>query len=226
MIDLHYFPTPNGWKVSIALEELALPYRIVPVNIGRGEQFEPEFLRISPNNRIPAIVDHRPPGGGAPISVFESGAILLYLAAKTGALMPRDLRRCVAATEWLMWQMGGLGPMLGQLGHFRVYAPEPIPYAQKRYTDEAHRLYRVLDGRLEGREWLADEYSMADIACFGWVAIHGMHQIDLGAYPNVRAWHDRMAARPAVQRGRAAGAELVSPGGMDAEARRHLFGQR
>jgi len=226
VIDLHYFPTPNGWKVSIALEELELPYRIVPVNIGKGDQFKPEFLAISPNNRIPAIVDRDPPGGGAPISVFESGAILLYLAAKTGRLMPAEPRRAVAATEWLMWQMAGLGPMLGQLGHFRVYAPEPIPYALKRYTDEAHRLYRVLDQRLTGRSFVADEYSMADIACFGWVAIHGMHGIDLGAFPRVRDWHDRIAARPAVQRGRAAGADLVQPGGMGEEARRHLFGQR
>jgi GST-like protein len=226
VIDVHYFPTPNGWKVSIALEELELPYRIVPVNIGKGEQFKPEFLAISPNNRIPAIVDHDPPGGGAPISVFESGAILLYLAAKTGRLMPRDLRRAVAATEWLMWQMAGLGPMLGQLGHFKSYAPEPIPYAQKRYTDEGHRLYRVLNQRLDGRSYLADEYSVADIACFGWVSLHAMHGIALEAFPNVRAWHDRIAARPAVQRGRAAGADLVRPGVMDEEARRHLFGQR
>jgi GST-like protein len=226
VIELHYFPTPNGWKVSIALEELGLPYRVVPVNIGKGEQFKPEFLAISPNNRIPAIVDRDPPGGGAPISVFESGAILLYLAAKTGRLMPADPRRAVAATEWLMWQMAGLGPMLGQLGHFRVYAPEPIPYALKRYTDEAHRLYRVLDDRLAGRPFVADEYSMADIACFGWVAIHAMHGIDLGEFPKVQSWHDRIAARPAVQRGRAVGSDLVQPGGMGEEARRHLFGQR
>jgi GST-like protein len=226
VIDLHYFPTPNGWKVSIALEELGLPYEIVPVNIGKGDQFKPEFLAISPNNRIPAIVDRDPPDGGPPISVFESGAILLYLAAKTGRLMPVDPRRAVAATEWLMWQMAGLGPMLGQLGHFKVYAPEPIPYAQKRYGDEAHRLYRVLNERLAGRSFLADEYSMADIACFGWVAIHGMHGIDLGEFPDVSAWHDRIAARPAVQRGRAAGSDLVQARGLDQEARRHLFGQR
>jgi GST-like protein len=226
VIDLHYFPTPNGWKVSIALEELGLPYRIVPVHIGKGEQFKPDFLAISPNNRIPAIVDRDPPGGGQPISVFESGAILLYLAAKTGELMPKDPRRAVAATEWLMWQMAGLGPMLGQLGHFKMYAPQPNEYGLKRYTDEAHRLYRVLDGRLSGRRFLADEYSMADIACFGWVAIHGMHGIDLGQFPDVRGWYERISARPAVQRGRAAGAELVQPGGLGEEARKHLFGQR
>jgi len=226
LIDLHYFPTPNGWKVSIALEELSLPYRIVPVHIGRGEQFQPEFLAISPNNRIPAIVDRDPPGGGEPISVFESGAILLYLAAKTGKLMPRDPRRAVAATEWLMWQMAGLGPMLGQLGHFKMYAPQPNEYGLKRYSDEAHRLYRVLNERLTGRAFVADEYSMADIACFGWVAIHGMHGIDLGEFPNVRDWYERIDARPAVQRGRKAGADLLQPGGLGEDARRHLFGQR
>ena len=226
MIDLYYWTTPNGHKITMFLEETGLAYRIVPVNIGSGAQFDPVFLAISPNNRIPAIVDHAPADGGGPLSVFESGAILLYLAAKTGRLMPADPRRAVAATEWLMWQMGGLGPMLGQLGHFRVYAPEPIPYAQKRYTDEAHRLYRVLNERLARRPFLADEYSMADIACFGWVAIHGMHGIDLGAFPNVRDWHDRIGARPAVQRGRAAGSDLVQPGGMGEEARKHLFGQR
>ena len=152
MIDLHYWPTPNGWKISIALEEMELPYRIVPVNIGRGEQFKPEFLAISPNNRMPAIVDHEPPGGGAPIAVFESGAILLYLGDKTGRFLPRDLRGRTAVTEWLMWQMGGLGPMLGQNHHFRMYAPEKLPYAIDRYTKEAHRLYGVLDRRLAGRE--------------------------------------------------------------------------
>ena len=227
MIDLHSFPTPNGWKVSIALEELELPYRFVPVNIARGEQFEPAFLAISPNNRVPAIVDHDPPGGGEPISVFESGAILLYLAEKTGRLLPTDLRRRVAATEWLMWQMGGLGPMLGQHGHFKVYAPEPIPYAQERYANEARRLYRILNGRLAGRDFLADEYSVADIACFGWVKLHEMHEIPLAEYPEVARWFEKLDARPAVQRGLAAGAEQLSgPRVMDEEAKKHLFGQR
>jgi GST-like protein len=227
MIELHYFPTPNGWKVSIALEELALPYKLVMVDIRRGDQFSPAFLEVSPNNRIPALVDLDPPGGGAPISVFESGAILLYLAAKTGRLMPSDLRRSVAATEWLMWQMAGLGPMLGQLGHFRMYAPDDVPYAKKRYTDESNRLYRVLNDRLEGREYVADEYSMADIASFGWVVLHEMHGIDLAGFPNVRDWYARIEARPAVQRGLAAGRELVQASeGMDEEARRNLFGQR
>jgi GST-like protein len=229
VIDLYYFPTPNGWKVSIALEELGLPYRLQMVDIGRGEQFKPEFLRISPNNRIPAIVDHEPPDGGAPLSVFESGAILLYLAAKTGRLMPRDPRRAVAATEWLMWQMAGLGPMLGQLGHFRRYAPEKIDYALRRYGDEALRLYRVMDTRLQGRDYLADEYSMADIACFGWVALHEMHEIELGQFPQVQRWFRSIEGRPAVQRGRAAGRELMERAArqlLSDEARRHLFGQR
>ena len=229
MIDLYYFPTPNGWKVSVALEELGLAYQVRTVDIGRGEQFAPEFLAISPNNRIPAIVDHEPSWGGEPVPVFESGAILLYLADKTGELMPRDPARRVAATEWLMWQMAGLGPMLGQLGHFKLYAPEPLDYPLERYSNEARRLYRVLDTRLEGRDFLADEYSMADIACWGWVAIHEMHGIELEAFPNVVRWKAAIDDRPAVQRGRAVGLEALQatrPGPMDEEARRHLFNQR
>ncbi|HPG24456.1 MAG TPA: glutathione S-transferase N-terminal domain-containing protein, partial [Myxococcota bacterium] len=162
MIDLHYFPTPNGWKVSIALEELGLPYRIVSCNIARGEQFEPAFLAISPNNRMPAIVDHEPSDGGEPISVFESGAILHYLAEKTGRLLPEDPRRRVQAIEWMYWQMANQGPMCGQAGHFRNYAPEKIPYAIERYTREARRLYGVLDQRLADRPYIAFEFSMAD----------------------------------------------------------------
>ena len=229
MIDLYYFPTPNGWKVSVALEELGLDYRVRTVDIGRGEQFEPEFLAISPNNRIPAIVDHDPPWGGGPLPVFESGAILQYLADKTGGLMPRDPARAVAATEWLMWQMAGLGPMLGQLGHFKLYAPEKLDYPLERYSNEARRLYRVLDTRLDGREYLADEYSIADIACWGWVAIHEMHGIELEEFPHVARWKAAIDARPAVQRGRAVGMEALQdlrPGPMDEEARRHLFNQR
>ena len=164
MIDLYYWPTPNGFKISIALEELGLPYRIVPVNIGRGEQFTPEFLAISPNNRMPAIVDHDPPGGGPPISVFESGAILIYLAEKAGKLLPKPIRGRVEVLEWLSWQIAGLGPMTGQAGHFRNYAPEKIPYAIQRYTDEVHRLIGVIENRLEGREFIAGDYSIADIA--------------------------------------------------------------
>ena len=163
MIDLHYWPTPNGWKISIALEEMELPYRIVPVNIGRGDQFEPDFLAISPNNRMPAIVDHDPEGGGDTISVFESGAILIYLAEKSGRFLPADVRGRSEVIEWVMWQMRGLGPMLGQHGHFKIYAPEKLPYAIERYRNEAERLYGVLDKRLVGREHLCGEYSIAEL---------------------------------------------------------------
>ena len=228
MIDLHYWPTPNGWKVSIALEELELPYRVVPVNIGRGEQFQPDFLAISPNNRMPAIVDHDPPGGGDPIPVFESGAILLYLAEKTGQLIPGDLRGRKTVLEWLMWQMAGLGPMLGQAHHFRGYAPEKISYAIDRYTNEANRLYGVLDGRLAGRSWICDEYSLADIACWPWIVPHERQGQKLEEFPHVRAWFERMKARPAVQRGFDVGKELRDQAakGMDEEAKKILFGQR
>jgi GST-like protein len=228
MIDLHYFPTPNGWKVSIALEELGLPYRIVCVNIAKGDQFEPEFLAISPNNRMPAIVDDEPAFGGAPVSVFESGAILLYLAEKTARLLPRDPRRRVAAIEWMFWQMANQGPMCGQAGHFRNYAPKPAdPYATKRYTDEAHRVYRVLDTRLAGREFVADELSMADILCWPWIHMRDHHGQNLAEFPNLARWYERLLARPAFQRGLAAGAELAKGmASMDAEARRNLFGQR
>jgi GST-like protein len=224
MIDLHYWPTPNGKKISIALEELELPYKLVPVNIGRGEQFRPEFLAISPNNRMPAIVDHDPVGGGSPISVFESGAILLYLADKTGKLIPKDLRGRVQAIEWLMWQMGGLGPMLGQAHHFRSYAPEKIPYAIDRYTNEAHRLYGVLDNRLKAREYLAGEYSIADIASFPWLNPEGQGQ-SFDEFPHLARWHARLRARPAVERGMAVGAELRS-GPIDDKAKAVLFNQR
>jgi len=227
MIDLHFWPTPNGWKISIALEEMGLPYRIVPVNIGRGEQFKPGFLAISPNNRMPAIVDDEPPGGGAPISVFESGAILLYLGDKTGKFLPRDLRGRTAVTEWLMWQMGGLGPMLGQNHHFRMYAPEKLPYAIDRYTKEAHRLYGVLDRRLEGREYVCDEYSIADMACWPWIILHERQGIDLAEFPNLQRWHEKMKTRPGVQRGFDAAKELrnASSAGPDEQAKKILFGQ-
>jgi GST-like protein len=227
MIDLHFWPTPNGWKISIALEEMELPYRIVPVNIGRGEQFKPEFLAISPNNRMPAIVDHQPPGGGPPVSVFESGAILLYLGDKTGKFLPRDLRARTAVTEWLMWQMGGLGPMLGQNHHFRIYAPEKLPYAIDRYTKEAQRLYGVLDRRLEGREYICGEYSIADMACWPWIVLHERQGIDLAGFRNVQRWHEKMKTRPGVQRGFDAAKELrnASAAGPDEQARKILFGQ-
>jgi GSH-dependent disulfide-bond oxidoreductase len=224
MIDLYFWPTPNGKKITIALEELGLPYKLVPVNIGRGEQFQPEFLAISPNNRMPAIIDHEPAGGGAPLSIFESGAILLYLADKTGKLIPKDLRGRTQAIEWLMWQMGGLGPMLGQAHHFRNYAPEKLPYAIDRYTNEAHRLYGVLNGRLKGRDYLAGEYSIADIASFPWLIPEGQGQ-SFDEFPNLARWHAAVAARPAVQQGMAAGAELRS-GPPDEKAKEVLFNQR
>ena len=189
MIDLHYAPTPNGWKISIMLEELGLPYTVIPVNIRAGEQFRPEFLAISPNNRIPAIVDHAPAEGGGAFSVFETGAILIYLAEKTGRFLPADMRGRSVVMQWLMWQMGGLGPMLGQHGHFALYAPEKIPYAIERYRDEAARLYRVLDTQLgkTGAYVAGDDYTIADIACFPWTMTHKAQGFTLDDYPNAQA---------------------------------------
>ena len=222
MIDLHYWPTPNGWKVSIALEEMDLPYRLVPVNIGRGEQFTPEFLAISPNNRMPAIVDDDPPGGGAPVSVFESGAILLYLAEKTGRFVPDDLRGRVAVHEWLMWQMAGLGPMQGQAFHFANYAPEKLPYAIERYRKEVERLFGVMERGLAARDYLAGDYSVADMAAYPWARGHALIGVEVTGTPRVAAWLDRVAARPAVQRGLLVGKGLGKP--LDDEARKVLFG--
>jgi GST-like protein len=227
MIDLYYWPTPNGWKVSIALEEMELPYRVVPVNIGRGEQFEPVFLAISPNNRMPAIVDHEPEGGGEPIAIFESGAILVYLAEKTGRFLPRDPRGRSDVLQWVMWQVGGLGPMLGQHGHFKLYAPEQVPYAIARYRNEADRLYGVLDARLAGREHVCGEYSIADMMCWPWVITYKSQGIDLDAFPNVRRWYDALKERPALRRGYDVGRTLKKAtfeGGPDDESRKHLFG--
>ncbi len=202
MIDLYTWTTPNGRKVSIMLEEAGLPYRAIPVNIGQGEQFAPDFLRISPNNRIPAIVDPHGPGG-QPLSLFESGAILLYLAYKTGRFLPVDTAQQFRVIQWLMFQMGGVGPMFGQAHHFLRAAPEPVPYAIQRYTTEVQRLYRVLEGQLQGRDYLADDYSVADIATYPWVARHEWHQVELADFPAVRDWFDRIGQRPAVQRGMA-----------------------
>ena len=226
MIDLHYWPTPNGWKISIMLEECGLPYTLRPVNIGRGEQFSPEFLAISPNNRMPAIVDHDPPGGGAPVAVFESGAILIYLAEKTGRFLGQDLRRRTATLQWLMWQMGGLGPMAGQNGHFLLYAPDKIPYAIERYAKEVNRLYGVLDLQLQrtGAFVAGADYSIADMAIFPWVRIWKAQQVPLDDFVHVKAWHDAMRQRPAVRRGIDAGKELRA-GGLDDQARQALFGQ-
>jgi len=226
MIDLHYWPTPNGWKISIALEEMGLPYRVVPVNIGRGEQFKPEFLAISPNNRMPAIVDHEPAGGGAPVSVFESGAILVYLAEKTGRFLPKDLRGRFEVLQWLFWQMGGLGPMLGQAHHFRQYAPVQIQYAIDRYTNEANRLYGVLNKRLADREFVAGEYSIADMASWPWIVPHERQGQKLEDFPHLRRWYDTLKARPAVQKGFLLMREEVRASGPDEKAREILFGQK
>lgn len=200
MIDLHTWSTPNGYKISIMLEEVDLPYNVFPVNITEDEQFRPDFLSISPNNKIPAIVDHDGPDGES-ISLFESGAILLYLANKTGQLIPKDTLGHYRVVEWLMFQMGGIGPMFGQAHHFRRFAEEQVPYAVDRYTNETHRLYGVVDRRLGDREFLADQYSIADIACFGWISRWEWHGIDWRNFPNVRRWFDTIGARSAVQRG-------------------------
>jgi len=224
MIDLYSWATPNGHKIHILLEELGLPYRVHAVNIGRGEQFAPEFLAISPNNKIPALVDSDGPDG-APISVFESGAILLYLAEKTGRFLPAEPRQRIAAIEWLMLQMASIGPMLGQAHHFRQYAPEKIPYAIDRYTQEAHRLYGVLDRRLASHVYLAgDDYSIADIATFPWCRSAANQGIDWAEFPHAKRWFDAIAARPAVQRGVQVLAD-IRPQQMDATAREHLFGK-
>lgn len=225
MIDLHYAATPNGWKISIMLEECGLAYRVVPVNLGRGEQFAPDFLAISPNNRIPAIVDHDPSGGGAAISVFETGAILVYLAEKTGKFLPSDLRGRTAAIEWLMWQMGGLGPMLGQNGHFLLYAPEKIPYAIERYRREAERLYGVLNTQLgkTGAFVASAEYGIADMACFPWLITHKAQGFSLDDYPHIKRWFAEVRARAGVIAGTSVG-RMAPPGQMDAETRKNLFG--
>ena len=226
MIDLYYWPTPNGWKISIMLEECGLPYQLLPVNIGKGEQFKPEFLTISPNNRMPAIVDNDPPGGGAPIPVFESGAILIYLAEKTGRFMPTDVRGRTQVLQWLMWQMGGLGPMAGQNGHFLLYAPEPVPYAIERYGKEVNRLYGVLNDQLgqTGAFVAGPQYSIADMAIFPWVRTHKAQQVALADFPHVERWYNALFQRPTVKRGLDLGKELRA-GTMSDDARRALFGQ-
>ncbi len=223
MIDLYTWPTPNGHKVHIMLEEVGLEYRVIPVNINEGDQFAPEFLAISPNNKMPAMVDHDGPGG-KPYSLFESGAILMYLAEKTGKLMPTDVAGRYDVIQWLMFQMGSIGPLLGQAHHFRIYAPEPIPYAVDRYTREAGRLYGVLDRRLAESAFLAGDYSIADIACFPWLRRperQGQRHED---FPNLKRWFDTIAARPAVERGVAVLAEHQRSGPISAQARENLFG--
>ncbi|MEH1946981.1 MAG: glutathione binding-like protein [Nostoc sp.] len=200
MIELYYWATPNGHKITIFLEEVGLPYTIIPVNIGTGDQFKPEFLKISPNNRMPAIVDHEPADGGAPISVFESGAILLYLAEKTGKLIPQDLRNRTQVLEWLFWQMAGLGPMAGQNHHFSTYAPEKIEYAINRYVNETGRLYAVLNKQLTDKEFVAGDYSIADIAAYPWIVPHERQSQNLKDFPHLKRWFEAIKARPATIR--------------------------
>ncbi len=224
MIDVYYWGTPNGLKIKLFLEEAALAYRIIPVDIGKGEQFDPAFLRISPNNRIPAIVDHEPPGGGPPLSLFESGAILLYLAEKTGRFIPADIRGRALTLQWLFWQVGGLGPMAGQNGHFTQYAPEKIPYAIERYVKETNRLYGVLDRQLAGREYIAGDYSIADMACYPWIVPHERHGQNLDDFPNLKRWFHRIRERPACQRAYV-GTEQSYSRQMSEEERKILFGQ-
>lgn len=236
-IQLYFWPTPNGWKITIALEEMGLPYEIRPVNIGKGEQFEPDFLKISPNNRMPAIVDPNGPGGMS-ISVFESGAILQYLARKSGKFGGKTPHEQAAIEQWVYWQMGGLGPMAGQTHHFRQYAPavEPDPakleYGVKRYTTEVSRLYGVLDRQLAGRDYVAGDYSIADMAIWPWIVPHNMQGQSLDDFPQVKRWFEAMGARPAVVKGFAVGKDLSLPGGglgdkskEAEEARKILFGQ-
>ncbi|MGO9007469.1 MAG: glutathione binding-like protein [Beijerinckiaceae bacterium] len=227
MIDLYYWPTPNGHKITLFLEEAGLPYQIHPVNIGRGDQFKPEFLAIAPNNRMPAIIDHAPKDGGAPISVFESGAILLYLAEKTGLFLSADLRLRVQTLEWLFWQVGGLGPMAGQNHHFSQYAPEKIAYAIERYVKETNRLYGVLNKRLANRPFIVGEYSIADMACYPWIVPHKNQGQNLGDFPHLKRWFEAIKARPATISAYAKAQEVnpSPPPAMDEEAKKILFGQ-
>ena len=226
MIDLYYWPTPNGHKITMFLEEVGLEYKIIPVNIGMGDQFKPEFLEISPNNKMPAIVDHAPSDGGKPVPVFESGAILVYLAEKTGKLLPKDLRGRKTTLEWLFWQVSGLGPMAGQNHHFSKYAPEKIPYAIDRYVNETNRLYGVLDLRLDGREFIAgDAYTIADIASYPWVVPWTTQQQNLDDFPNIKRWLDAISNRPATISAYAKAQPYSSQPTMTEAAKKILFGQ-
>ncbi|WDI30714.1 glutathione S-transferase N-terminal domain-containing protein [Hyphococcus flavus] len=224
-IDLYYWPTPNGWKVSVYLEEAGLPYNVHYIDITAGDQFKPDFLAISPNNRMPAIVDHDGPDGKK-INVFESGAILQYLGRKTGKYYPKDERARVEVDEWLMWQMGGVGPMLGQFHHFHHYAPEKLEYAMNRYANEAHRLYGVINKRLETREYVAGEYSIADMAIASWMKLYERHLIDPQEFPHFKKWLDKVLARPGVQKGLALGDDRRGNISDDEKAKKILFGQR
>ena len=225
MIDLYYWTTPNGHKITVFLEEAGIDYRLLPVNISQGDQFKPEFLKIAPNNRIPAIVDNTPADGGAPVSLFESGAILLYLAEKIGRFIPSDLRGRAEVLQWLFWQMGGLGPMAGQNHHFALYAPEKIPYAIERYVKETSRLYAVLDKRLADRDFVAGEYSIADMAAYPWVVPWERQGQNLDDFPHLKRWLHTIAARPAVIRAYARADEVNTQKIMTEEAKKLLFGQ-
>jgi len=225
MIDLYAWPTPNGYKISIALDEMALPYKVFAIDIGAGDQFKPDFLKISPNNRMPAIVDPDGPDG-QPISVFESGAILIYLAEKTGRFLPKDARGRVKALEWLMVQMASVGPMFGQNGHFRTYAPEKIQYALDRYGNETKRIYGVLDRRLAEVPYLAGDYSIADMATFPWTRSHARQGIEIAEFPNVKRWMDAIAARPAVAKGLELLKDRIRTTPIDEKQRDVLFGKQ
>ena len=226
MIDLYYWTTPNGHKITLFLEEAGLDYRIIPVNISQGDQFKPEFLAISPNNRMPAIVEHEPEDGGAPVSVFESGAILLYLAEKTGKFIAKDLRGRVEVLQWLFWQMGGLGPMAGQNHHFVQYAPEKIPYAMERYIKETNRLYGVLNKRLGDRAFVAGEdYSIADMACYPWIVPHKRQEQNIDDFPHLKRWFEAIRARPATIRAYERANEVNTQPTVSEESKKLLFGQ-
>jgi GST-like protein len=226
MLDVYYWTTPNGHKVTMFLEEAGLPYRIIPVNISRGEQFAPDFLRIAPNNRIPAIVDHAPADGSRPMPLFESGAILLYLSDKIGRFIPRDIRGRNMTLQWLFWQMGGLGPMAGQNHHFVQYAPDPLPYAIDRYVRETSRLYGVLNKHLsDGREYISGDYSIADMASYPWIVPHERQRQRMEDYPHLAAWYERIGSRPATVRAYALAREINTTPAVDARSRSILFGQ-
>lgn len=225
MIDLYYWPTPNGHKITIFLEEVNLPYQIKPVNIAKGEQFAPEFLKISPNNRIPAIVDRDPKESESPIAIFESGAILLYLAEKSGKYLPTDNKCRADVLQWLFWQVGNLGPMAGQNHHFVQYAPEKIPYAIDRYVNETNRLYGVLDRRLEDRPYIAEGYSIADMAIFPWIEPHEKQLQDLNEFPNLKRWFHQISERPAVARAYEKGKSMNTQPTVTEDSRKILFGQ-
>lgn len=225
MVEVYFWPTPNGYKILLFLEETGLPHELKPVDITKGEQFDPAYLKISPNNKMPALVDREPADGGPPLPIFESGAILLYLAEKTGRLCPAAPRARLEALQWLFWQVGGLGPMAGQNHHFRNYAPETIPYAVDRYTAETARLYAVLNGRLADREFVAGEYSIADMACYPWIVPHEKQGQDLGEFPHLKRWFEAVAARPATIRAYERGQAVSSGGTLSEESKKILFGQ-